>query len=297
MAKRLKKRTNSCFGEVTATSVAFMLLLGVPSFSQPRPSIEREAAGILEGALKDSNPNTREQAVIALSLAASREPFLSQLESMLADKDVEVRIATIASLVDLKNRRTIGALRRALSDHVPEVSFAAAKALFELHDRVGREALFSVLSGESKTSSSYFTSQLRDTMRLMHTPKALFMFALREGIGFAPVPGLGEGVASMQALLSDPGVSGRAAAALLLGRRKDEQTFRALRSALADKDWSVRAAAIHSLALWNRPGLKPEMAGLLDDTKEAVRLRAAAGYIRLDTIQRRAEQGRLQSPR
>ncbi len=293
MAKRLKKRTINCSGYITTKLVAAMLFLAAHSFSQAHLSLERQATEILEGALKDSNPNTRKQAVIALSLAASRQPFLSQLESMLADKDVEVRIATISSLVDLKNRRTIRVLREALSDHVPEVSFAAAKALFELHDPAGKAALLSVLSGNSKTSSNFFSSQMRDALRLMHTPKALFMFALRQGIGFAPVPGLGEGVASMQALLSDPGVSGRAAAALLLGRRKDDQTLRALRSALSDKDWSVRAAAVHSLALWNRPSLRPEMANLLDDSKEDVRLRAAAAYIRLDRIERRVEQRRL----
>ena len=203
---------------------------------------------------------------------------------MLTDKDVQVRVATVASLVDLQNRRTSAALRRALNDPVPEVSFAAAKALFELHNPAGRQALLSVLSGESKTSSNYFTDQVRDAMRMMHTPKTLFMFALRQGIGFAPVPGLGEGVTSMQALLSDSGVSGRATAALLLGRHKDRETLRALRQALSDKDWSVRAAAIHSLALWNDPRLKPALVSLLDDDNKAVRLRAAAGYLRLDSL-------------
>ena len=256
-------------------------LLALPQTDQ---SLRRKANSILEEALQDKNPNTRKQAVIALSLAASREPFLSQLESRLADKDVQVRIATIASLVDLGNRNTSTALRRALNDPVPEVSFAAAKGLFELHDPVGQQALLSVLSGESKTSSNFFTSQMRDTIRMMHTPKALFMFALRTGAGFAPVPGLGAGVASMQDLLSDSGVSGRAAAALMLGRNKDEETLRALREALADKDWSVRAAAIHSLVLWNDPRLKPDLVGLLDDGKRAVRLRAAAGYLRLDSL-------------
>ncbi len=235
--------------------LAILFVIDLLASSQTDRSLRDRARSNLEEALTDHNPNTRKQAVIAFSLAASREPFLSKLESMLTDKDVQVRIAAVASLVDLRNRGVSSALRKALDDPVPEVSFAAAKALFELHDRAGKQALLSVLSGESKTSSNVFTSQMRDTLRMMHTPKTLFMFALRQGIGFAPVPGLGEGVASMQALLSDPGVSGRAAAALLLGRDKNEETLRALREALSDKDWSVRAAAIHSLALWNDPRL------------------------------------------
>jgi len=95
----------------------------------------------------------------------------------------------------------------------------------------------------------------------------------------------------MQGLLTDPGVSGRATAALLLGQDKDQQTLAALRDALIDKDWSVRAAAVHSISLRNDSSLQPDIAPLLDDNKEPVRLRAASGYLRLQTIKtrRRAE--------
>ena len=37
----------------------------------------------------------------------------------------------------------------------------------------------------------------------------MFLFAIKEGVGFAPVPGLGAGISSLQGILSDPGVSGR----------------------------------------------------------------------------------------
>lgn len=59
----------------------------------------------------------------------------------------------------------------------------------------------------------------------------------------------------------------------------------ALKDALSDKDWSVRAAAVHSLSLRNDPALKKELGPLLQDDKEAVRMRAAAGYLRLSAIQ------------
>jgi HEAT repeat protein len=89
------------------------------------------------------------------------------------------------------------------------------------------------------------------------------------------------GVASMQALLTDTAVSGRAAAALMLATEKDQATLEALRDALSDADWSVRAAAVHSLALRRDPRLRTDLAPLLDDQNEAVRLRAAAAYLRL----------------
>jgi HEAT repeat protein len=104
-------------------------------------------------------------------------------------------------------------------------------------------------------------------------------------VGFAPVPGLGEGIASMQGILTDSGVSGRASAALLLSADRDPATLEALKEALKDSDASVRAAAVHSLSLRNDPSLKPVLAPLLADPKETVRLRAASGYLRLSAIQ------------
>ncbi len=247
-------------------------------------SLEKKSRAILDKALADKNPDTRKQAVIALSLAASQQPFLAQLEASLSDKDVEVRLAAIASLEDLNTKGAVSALHKALNDPVPEVSFAAAKALFELNDPAGEQALLSVLRGDTKTSSNFFSKEMRDAMRMMHTPKATFLFALRQGAGLAPIPGLGAGVASLQDLLSDSGVSGRAAAALLLSKDKNKQTLQALRDALWDNDWSVRAAAVHSLALWDDPALEPNISPLLDDPKQAVRLRAAAAYLRLQAI-------------
>ncbi len=262
----------------------FLLFVAALGFSQTPGAFREKSVSILDSALADKNPDARKQAVIALSLAAVREPFLSKLEAALGDKDVQVRIAAVDSLADLRSAGTLQALRRALDDPVPEVSFAAAKALFGLHDPMGNRALLLILDGKSKTSSGFLSKQMRDVMRMMHTPRSLFVFALRQGMGMAPVPGLGAGVASMEGLLADPGISGRADAALLLGKRRDERTLKALRQALYDKDWSVRAAALHSLVLWNDPALKPDVATLLADEKLAVRLRAAAGYLRLSTI-------------
>jgi HEAT repeat protein len=89
----------------------------------------------------------------------------------------------------------------------------------------------------------------------------------------------------MQEILASSGVPGRASAALLLGSDRDAATVDALRDALTDKDSSVRAAAVHCISLRNNPALKKELEPLLQDDKESVRLRAAAGYLRLSAIQ------------
>jgi len=265
--------------------IAWTCVLSLVLASRISAVTDGQCSDMLRQALAARNPETRTMAVVALSLAAISDPMQARLEEMLADKDVGVRLAVVASLAEVKTKRAIAALHQALNDDVPEVSFAAAKALWSLHDPAGKQALLAVLQGESKTASNFFSKQKRDALRMMHTPRTTFLYAMRQGMGFVPVPGLGEGISSMQQILTDPGVSGRATAALLLGTEKDSATLDAFKDALYDKDFRVRAAAVHSLALQNNPALKKELEPLLEDDKQEVRLRAAAGVLRLSAIE------------
>jgi HEAT repeat protein len=265
-------------------SLACALLVCVSMAIRCWAVTEAECNKMLETALSDKNPDTRKAAVAALSLTATNAPALARLEGMLHDQDVIVRQTVVAGLAELKTPEARAALRKALDDAVPEVSFAAAKALWALHDPAGEQALLAVLGRESKTASGFLTTQKREALRMMHTPRTLFFYVVRQGVGFAPVPGLGEGITSMQALLTDPGTSGRATAALLLAKDDSPAARDALEDALLDKDWSVRAAAVHSLALRNDPAMRKDIEPLLEDKKEAVRLRAAAAYLRLSEL-------------
>jgi HEAT repeat protein len=247
------------------------------------PEVER-ARQILDKGLAENNPEARKEAVVALGLEGSTDETFSRLDNALKDKDVNVRMAVCASLATLKDNRSIPLLEKALKEKVPEVSFSAAKALYELDQPLGKEVLMEILAGEKNTKSGYLVSEKRDALRMMKNPGGLFKFMVKQGIGMAPVPGLGLGVSSMESLLNDSGVSGRALAATILAREKDEATVAALRQALADKDWSVRAAAVHALALSDRSELRDDLVPLLDDKKEAVRYRAAAGYLRLESL-------------
>jgi HEAT repeat protein len=245
---------------------------------------DQQCTDLLQHSLTASNPETRKMAVVALSLAAARGPLFAQLEKMLQDKDLDVRLAVVEGLADLKTKAAIAALHTALDDPTPEVSFAAAKALWALNDPAGKQVLLAVLGGENKTASGFFSKEKRQALRMMHTPRTTILYAVRQGVGFAPVPGLGLGISSMQQILTDPSVSGRATAALLLGKDKDKATLEALEDALVDKDFRVRAAAVHSMALRNDPALRPDLEPLIADVKEEVRLRAAAALLRLSAI-------------
>jgi HEAT repeat protein len=261
-----------------------VLLLPGIAFSQSTGSSQDRARDLLEISLKDKNPETRTHAVQSLGLASATEPWLSELRDMSDDKDVEVRLAVIASLVDLKGSGTVPTLLKTLDSDVPEVSFAAAKALWALNEPAGREALFSVLDRETKSKSGFIAKEKRDALRMMHTPKTFLIFAAVESANFTPVPGVGAGVSSLQGILFAPGVSGGAAAALLLSTDHSPEVLQALRNALTDPDWTVRAAAVHAIAVRNDPALESDLIPMLEDKKEAVRVRAAAGYLRLEAI-------------
>lgn len=260
------------------------LFLTIAAWPSLAAVTDQQCIDLLRHALNAGNPETRDMAVVALSLAANTESLFEQLRSMLHDKDLQVRLAVVAGLQELKTKPAIAALHTALEDPAPEVSFAAAKALWALNDPAGKQALLAVLGGEAKTSSGFFTKEMREAIRMMHTPRTTFFYVARQGAGFAPVPGLGMGIASMQQILSDPSISGRAAAALLLERDKDPATTAALENALYDKDWRVRAAAVHSLALRDDPKLRQDLEPLVEDDKEGVRLRAAAALLRLSAL-------------
>ncbi len=247
----------------------------------PKSSEENKADSILSTALTDKNPDVRKQAVAALGLIGPREPYITQIGKALSDKDVYVRLAAVASLVDLKDRGTADTLDKALHDEAPEVSFAAARALFGMDDPRGRAALMAILQKEAKTGSGFLTAQKRDMLRMFHTPKTLMMFALKQGAVMAPVPGVGAGVSSLQSILSDTKVTGRATTALLLANDGSPEVMDALKDAIEDKDASVRAAVVHAIALRDDPSLLPLLPPRFDDQKESVRLRAAAAYLRL----------------
>jgi HEAT repeat protein len=261
-----------------------VLLVCSTSCAALMPAKLNQCQSLIQSGLQDKNPDIRKHAVEALSLTIPREPFGSLLAAKLQDADLEVRLATITSLMDLRPRNLVPTLKEALDDPTPEVNFAAAKALWGLSVPAGKQVLLSVLGGEIKTTSGFFTKQKRDALRMINTPRTMFLFALKQGAGFAPVPGLGTGISSMQGLLSDSGVSGRTSAALLLGRDAGSDTLDALEQALLDKDWRVRAAAVHSLALRNDRSVEERLIPLLEDDKEGVRLRAAAAIIRLESL-------------
>lgn len=249
--------------------------------SEPAAAAEHQASNILNNALTAKNPTTRKHAVQALGLVSSQEPFAARLEVMLRDKDVAVREAAVESLRSAPSSRAVPALTKALDDAAPEVSFAAAQALFSLHEPAGREFLVSVLGGDTKTASGIVAKRKQEAARMLHDPKALSIFAFNQGTWFAPVPYLGKGVSTVERSLAESAATGRAVTALLLADDQDPKIALALQEALSAKNPSVRVAALKAIALRNDSSQRKNIIPMFEDKKEAVRIQAAACFQRL----------------
>lgn len=113
---------------------------------------------------------------------------------------------------------------------------------------------------------------------------------MTEGIEYVPVPGVGAGFSAISSLISDPNLSPRAMALMMVGRDNDSQVDNLLREALKDSDWSVRATAVQMIAFTGRSEMREEMVPLFHDKNEKVRFRAAGAYLRLASL---PENGRL----
>jgi HEAT repeat protein len=246
------------------------------------PDAAEKARQLLDQATRDRNPDHREEVVIAFSLLRENDELLKSLGRLLEDKDVIVRLAVVSVLGDLKDRQMIPLLEKALDDPVPEVEFAAGKVLYQLHNPEGKQALLAVYSKRSKAASSYLATKERNTLRLLRTPTRLFVTIAQNAADMVvPVPGLGLGISSVQGILSDPDSSARATVLLLMTRERDPAVHAAVKAGLADKEWSVRAASAHVVAIHPYPDLRSNLVTLMDDKNAAVRFRAAAAYLRL----------------
>ncbi|MDP9055594.1 MAG: HEAT repeat domain-containing protein [Acidobacteriota bacterium] len=234
---------------------------------------------IVENGVHEGNPIKRSQAILALSLVQPTPRPVALLINALDDKDAEVREAACATLGQIKARAAIPKLRIAIADPVPEVTFGAAKALYNMGDQTGIDVMMSVLLGEQPDSSGFISGSIRSMKLKLHDPKALFMMGIREGAGFAGPFGMG--VPITEGLMKDNQAPGKTVAALLLASDRSPQSLEALKEALVEKNWTVRAAAARAIAQREATALYDNVAMLLNDRREEVQFSAAAAVIRL----------------
>lgn len=236
---------------------------------------------VLKAGAADRDPDAHRQAALALSLSRSSAEVISMVDALAKDGDSLVRQAALDTVGELGDRKLAPAAETALNDDVAEVVFAAARALYRLHDPAGKSMLIAVVEKEQKAESNPLRIKLRNLIRRMKTPRSALFLAVEQGAGFIPVPGVGEGISAMSALLNDENFSARATALLLLAEDKSADTRALIGQAFLDDDWSMRAAAVQLVARPQNDRWRPRLIPALDDSNKKVRFRAAAVYLRV----------------
>ena len=276
-----------------------LILLVAQSVAQgqsrtPPPAEARSAAGkatavssetprerawaILREGLKDKNTDKRAKAVRALGLLAGSAEAEKAAVVGLKDEKPKVRQAAAHALGAMRAENAKGNLEEALGDSEPSVVLAAANSLLLLHDDVGYDTYYEVLTGERRASKGLIKEQL-DTLK---DKNKVAQMGFEEGIGFIPFGGIGYEI--FKTVTKNDSAPVRAAAAKKLARDPEPDAAEALAKAAADKDWKVRAAALDAIALREDASLIPRIVSALDDKNDVVRFTAAACIAHLDSI-------------
>jgi len=249
-----------------------------PHAKQPAaeaPPTELQAAGekawgILREGMKDGSAEKRAKAVRALGLLPGNAEAENAAINALHDKKPNVRVAAAAALGSMQAQHAKLELEGALLDSEPTVALAAANSLLLLHDDVGYDLYYDILTGERRANKGLIKEQLE----MLKDKKKLAKLGFEEGIGFIPFAGMG--YEAFKTVAKNDSSPVRAAAAKQLAHDPDPGTAKALVKATTDKNWQVRAAALEAIAQRGDPSLLPSIAAALEDANDVVRFTAAA---------------------
>src|SRR5258707_5273114 len=101
---------------------------------QPEDPAVKKAWEVLKSGPHEPNLAKKLNYISALGVPGINLLTVAMLEELLKDKYPEVRQAAAAVLGDIKSVKSIPALRAALDDDSPEVSFTAARSLWIMGD-------------------------------------------------------------------------------------------------------------------------------------------------------------------
>jgi HEAT repeat protein len=187
-------------------------------------------------------------------------------------------VAAAMALGSMHAEGAKGNLEEALGDSEPSVVLASANSLLLLHDEVGYDTYYEVLTGEKRASKGLIKEQL-DTLK---DKKKMAQMGFEEGIGFIPFAGIGYEI--FKTVTKNDSSLLRAAAAKQLAHDPEPDAADALVKAASDKNLAVRAAALEAIALRDDRSLVPRISAALDDEKDLVRFTAAACVVHLSSL-------------
>jgi hypothetical protein len=193
---------------------------------------------------------------------------------------MHVRTAAVLAAGETGNPHLVPKLREALDDDNPQVAFAAALTLWKLRDDSGEDLLLAVSAGDRKTAPGLLKSSRHKAVKEMQDPKKLATLGINSSAGFFLGP-FGVGLKAIEYANKDTGAAdARAAAIDQLALRHSTEVRDTLADSLADPEPAVRAAAAKALGTWPGPETGHLLAPLFGDNHLAVRLTAAAAFLR-----------------
>ncbi len=259
-------------------NIRFAALVVAAAKLMAQPSVA--AWDVLKHDLSDSNPEKRKQAVLAVASIGPAPEVTAVLDEFLRDKDVQVRQTAAAVIGQEKYRDSIPALRAALDDE-PEVAVQAAKSLWAMGDRSGRNVLERLYTGEEKGGPGFFESAMRDAKDKLHNPRKLVTMGINEASGALLGP-FSLGVLAAEGFMKDTGAPGRAIAASVLAEDCNARAAQLMEWSLAnDRSKFVRAASAKGLGRCGNISTIPKLMLLLTEDNAGIRDMAAASIVRL----------------
>ena len=253
----------------------------VPNVVSPGPP-QNAAWDVLRQGVADGDAEHRKQAIAAVGSIGDVHEAVATVEKGLQDKDTQVRQTAAATLGQMGSKEAIPSLKAALDDK-PEISFTAAKSLWDLGDDSARYIFQEVIEGERKDAPGKMHTAVQSAKQKLK-PENLAFMGVTEATGAMFGPASYAIVAVREAIKDKKGdnaAPGRAAAAAVLSKDKDPYAITLLEWALGDSNWAVRVAAAKGVGERGNQDSIAKLVPLLSDDHHAVRYMAAASIIRL----------------
>jgi HEAT repeat protein len=170
-------------------------------------------------------------------------------------------------------------LKRALDDSAAEVSFTAAVALWKMNDRSGESILNAVVAGDRKAKQGAISSGKHQADEDLHSPSKLALIGAEQG-AYVILGPFGYGLSAIRRG-KENGASARTIAVTLLAEDKSAATEKSFIDALDDPDPAIRTAAARALGDYHSKEVLDALGDGFYDVKPAVRMMAAASYLRV----------------
>jgi HEAT repeat protein len=194
------------------------------------------------------------------------------------DQDRLIRLAAVVAMGSSKKTVFIPDLKRALDDSAAEVSFSAAVGLWKMNDRSGESILNAVVAGDRKAKQGALGSEKHQADEDLHSPSKLALIGAEQG-AFVILGPFGYGLSAIRRG-KENGASSRTIAVTLLAEDRSAATEKIFIDALDDPDPAIRTAAARALGDYHSKEVLDALGDGFYDIKPAVRMMAAASYIR-----------------